>query len=143
MEPLALLTWLLLAGTGVFLLPFVLSTPGAGLAGLAGLGGLAASFLAILLGAPDCTGWAQVGMATLGIVSAALAGAWLGDEKFTSGTGRRSYRPEWSGFSSVVRRRYVHLAAHRRARHRSCHLSAEPIRRLGRAHPDQAMRRPH
>jgi hypothetical protein len=87
MEFLALLTWLLLAGTGVFLLPFVLSTPGAGLAGLAGLGGLAASFLAILLGAPDCTGWTQVGMATLGIVSAALAGAWLGDEKFTSGTG--------------------------------------------------------
>ena len=86
MEFLALLTWLLLAGTGVFLLPFVFATPGAGLAGLAGLGGLTVSVLYIVLGAPEWAGWAQVGMATLGIGGAAIAATWLCDDKFISGT---------------------------------------------------------
>ena len=86
MEFLALLTWLLLAGTGLMLLPYALATPGAGLAALCGLGGLAACGLFIVLGAPDWAGWTQVGLAMLGFVGAALAGAWLCDERHTSGS---------------------------------------------------------
>jgi len=86
MEFLALLTWLLLAGLGVVLLPFALATPGAGLAGLGGLGGLSASILFIVLGAPDWAAWAQVGMATLGIGGASIADMWLSDDKVISGT---------------------------------------------------------
>ena len=86
MEFLALVTWLLLAGGSVFLLPFVITTPGAGLAGLAGLGGLAAAILFVVLGAPDWASWAQVGMALLGILGATMAAGWLTDETFTSGS---------------------------------------------------------
>ena len=86
MEFLALLTWLLLGGTGLMLLPYALATPGAGLATLGGLGGLAACVLFIVLGAPNWAGWTQVGMALLGFVGAALAGTWLCDERHTSGS---------------------------------------------------------
>ena len=100
MEFLAVLTWLLLAGTGMILLPFAITTPGAGLTGLAGLGGLSACVLFIALGAPDWAAWVQVGMAMLGLVGGSLAAAWLCDDRFTSGTGRRSYRPGRWGYSS-------------------------------------------
>ena len=86
MEFLALLTWLLLGGTGLMLLPYALATPGAGLAALGGLGGLAACVLFIVLGAPGWAGWTQLGMALLGFVGAGVAGAWLCDERHTSGS---------------------------------------------------------
>ena len=87
MEFLAVLTWLLLAGTGMILLPFAITTPGAGLTGLAGLGGLSAGVLFIALGAPDWAAWVQVGMAMLGLVAGSLSAAWLCDDRFSSGTG--------------------------------------------------------
>jgi hypothetical protein len=68
MEFLALVTWLVLAGTGAILAPFAFSTPGAGLAALAAFGGLTACILFVVLGAPLWAGWAQVGMAALGLV---------------------------------------------------------------------------
>ena len=86
MEFLALLTWLLLGSSGMLLWPFVLATPGAGLAALGGLGGLAACVLFIMLGAPSWAGWTQLGMALLGFAGAALAGAWLCDERHASGS---------------------------------------------------------
>jgi hypothetical protein len=39
-----------------------------------------------VLGSQDWAGWAQVGMATLGIGGAAIAATWLCDDKFISGT---------------------------------------------------------
>jgi hypothetical protein len=86
MEFLGLLTWLLLAGTGMVLLPFAVTTPGAGLAALGALGGLTACVLFIVLGAPNWAGWAQLAMALLGTLGAALAAASLCDERFTSGS---------------------------------------------------------
>ena len=71
----------------MILLPYALATPGAGLAALGGLGGLAACLLFILLGAPNWAGWTQLGMALLGFVGAAVAGAWLCDERHASGSG--------------------------------------------------------
>ena len=85
MEFLALLTWLVLAGTGVILLPFAITTPGAGLAGLAALGGLTASVLFIALGAPDWASWTQVGMALFGILAGTVAAMWLCDGQNISG----------------------------------------------------------
>ena len=85
-EFLTLITWLLLAGTGTVLLPFVLTTPGAGLAALAGVGGLAACVLFMVLDAPIWASWVQVGMAVLGIIGASLAAAWLCDGSSLSGS---------------------------------------------------------
>ena len=86
MEFLALLTWLLLAGTGLILLPAAIAVPGSGVEGLAALGGLAACILFMTLGAPDWAAWAQVGMAIVGILGGALAARWLCDDELISGT---------------------------------------------------------
>ena len=86
MEFLALLIWLLVAGTGVVLAPFAFTTPGAGLSFLAAGGGTTACVLSIALGAPDWSAWAQVGMALLGIVGAGLAAAQLSDDRVISGS---------------------------------------------------------
>ena len=86
MEFLALLTWLVLGTSALMLLPFAVTTPGAGLAALGALGGLAACVLFIVLGAPNWAGWTQLGMALLGIAGAALAAAWLCDARNASGS---------------------------------------------------------
>jgi hypothetical protein len=86
MEFLALLIWLLLAGMGVVFVPFVFTTPGAGLSLLAAGGGLTASVLYIVLDAPLWAGWVQLGMALLGILGAGLAAAQLSDERVISGS---------------------------------------------------------
>lgn len=85
MEFLALLIWLLLAGIGVFVLPLAITVPGTGLAALAAFGGTAACILWIVLDAPSWTGWAQLGLAFLGIVGGGLGAAQLLDDR--SGTG--------------------------------------------------------
>ncbi len=86
MEFLALVTWLVLAGTGAILAPFALSTPGAGLAALAAFGGLTACILFIVLGAPLLAGWVQVGMVALGLLGAGLAAAQLTNDRVISGS---------------------------------------------------------
>ena len=86
MEFLALLIWLLLAGTGAILAPFAFTTPGAGIAALAAFGGTAACALFIVLDAPEWAGWAQLGLALLGILGATLAAAQLSDERVISGS---------------------------------------------------------
>lgn len=86
MEFVALLVWLLLAGTGAILLPFAFTVPGSGLSAMAGTGGMIACILFIVLGAPVWAGWAQVGLAALGIVGATLAAAQLLDERFVIGS---------------------------------------------------------
>ena len=73
MEFLDLLTWLLLAGTGLILLAAAITVPGSGLVGLAALGGLTAWILFMALGTPDWASWAQVGMAIVGILGGTLA----------------------------------------------------------------------
>ena len=87
MEFLDLLTWLLLAGTGLILLPAAITVPGSGLVGLAALGGLTACILFMALGTPDWASWAQVGMAIVGILGGTLAARWLCDDELMSGTG--------------------------------------------------------
>lgn len=86
MEILALLVWLLLAGTGAILLPFAFTVPGSGLSAMAGTGGMIVCILFIVLGAPVWAGWAQVGLASLGVVGATLAAAQLLDERFVIGS---------------------------------------------------------
>ena len=86
MEFLDLATWLLLAGTGLILLPAAITVPGSGLVGLAGLGGLAACILYMALGTPDWAAWTQVGMAIVGILGGTLAARWLCDDQLISGT---------------------------------------------------------
>lgn len=102
MEFLALLTWLLLGASGMLLLPSVLATPGAGLAVLGGLGGLAACVLFIVLGAPSWAGWTQLGMALLGFVGAAVAGAWLSDERHASGSGAQEVQAATVGLQLPI-----------------------------------------
>jgi hypothetical protein len=85
-EFLALLIWLLLAGTGAVLGPFAFMVPGSGLSALAGLGGMTACILFIVLGAPDWAAWAQVGLALLGILGATLAAAQLSNDRVISGS---------------------------------------------------------
>jgi len=85
-EFLALLIWLLLAGTAAVVAPFAVVSLGAGIAALAAFGGTAASVLYIVLDAPDWAGWAQLGLALLGILGATLAAAWLSDDRVISGS---------------------------------------------------------
>ncbi len=59
MEFLALVTWLVLAGTGAILAPFAFSL---------------------------WAGWAQVGMAAVGLVGGGFAAAQLTDDRVTSGS---------------------------------------------------------
>ncbi len=100
MEFLALLTWLVLVGTGMILLPFAIATPGAGLAGLAALGGLTASILFIALGAPDWASWTRVCMALFGILAGTVAAMWLCDGQTSREPAARCYRPSYLGCSS-------------------------------------------
>jgi hypothetical protein len=86
MEIFALVLWLLLGGLGTILAPAGLTNPGAGVAALAAFGGVAACVLFIVLGAPLWAGWAQVGMAVLGIVGGTLAVAWLSNDSLTTGS---------------------------------------------------------
>jgi hypothetical protein len=92
MEFIALLTWLLLAGTGLILLPAAITTPGAGLVGLAGLGGLTGCILFLALGAPGWAAWVQVGMATLGLFAGPLAARRFCGDRFASGTGTEVFQ---------------------------------------------------
>ena len=85
-EFLALLIWLLLAGTGAILVPAAFSTPGAGISALAAFTGTAACAVFIALGAPMWAGWAQVGLALLGILGATLAAAQLTNDRVISGS---------------------------------------------------------
>jgi len=85
-EFLALLIWLLLAGTAAVVAPFAVISLGAGIAALAAFGGTAASVLYIILDAPDWAGWAQLGLALLGILGATVAAAWLSDDRVISGS---------------------------------------------------------
>ena len=86
MEFLALVTWLLLAGLGLVLLPLAITVPGSGLAALAAIGGTVVCILWLVLGAPAWTGWAQFGLALLGIVGAGLAAAQIVDDRSITGT---------------------------------------------------------
>jgi hypothetical protein len=85
-EFVALLIWLLLAGTGVVLAPFAFTTPGAGLSFLAAGGGLTVCVVYIVLGAPLWAGWVQLGLALLGILGVGLAAAQLLDDRVISGS---------------------------------------------------------
>jgi hypothetical protein len=86
MEFLALLIWLLLAGTGMVLAPFVFATPGAGLSLLASGGGLTAGVPYIVLDAPLSARWAQLGLALVGILGAGLAAAQLINDRVITGS---------------------------------------------------------
>jgi hypothetical protein len=86
MEFLALLIWLLLAGTALVVAPFGFISLGAGISALAALGGTTACVLFIVLGAPEWAGWLQVGLAVLGILGATLAAMWLSDDRAISGS---------------------------------------------------------
>ena len=86
MEFLALLLWLLLAGTAAVVAPFGVVSLGAGLSALAAFGGTAACILYIVLDAPDWAGWLMLGLAVLGIVGATLAAAWLSDDRAITGS---------------------------------------------------------
>ena len=86
MEFLALILWLTIAGMGLVLLPLAITVPGAGLAALAAMGGTAVCVLWIVLDAPEWTGWAQLGLAALGIVGGGLAAAQLVDARSISGS---------------------------------------------------------
>jgi hypothetical protein len=86
MEFFALLIWLLLGGLATVLAPLGLSNPGAGITALAAFGGTGACILFIVLGAPDWAGWAQFGMAVLGIVAGTFAVAWLSDDVLSTGS---------------------------------------------------------
>ena len=86
MEFVALLIWLLLAGTATVLAPFAFTTPGAGLSALAAFGGATACVLFIVLDAPLWTAWAQVGFAVLGMLGGTLAAAQLNDDRFATGS---------------------------------------------------------
>ena len=86
MEFLALLIWLLLAGLGMLLLPVAITMPGAGLAALAALAGTAVCVLWIALDAPGWTGWAQLGLAVLGIVGAGVAAGQIVDDRWITGS---------------------------------------------------------
>jgi hypothetical protein len=81
MEYIALLIFLLLAGTGLVLGPFAITTPGAGLAALAGVGGLAACVLFIAFDGASAAGWVLVGASVLGVVGDAIAAAWLTSDR--------------------------------------------------------------
>jgi hypothetical protein len=81
MEFIALLIFLLLAGTGLVLGPFALTTPGAALAALAGVGGLVACGLFIAFDGNSVAGWALVGLSVLGVAGGAIAAAWLTSDR--------------------------------------------------------------
>jgi hypothetical protein len=95
MEFVALLIWLLLFAAGMVLLPLAITAPGAGIAALAAFGGTGMCILWIALGAPAWTGWAQLGLAVVGIVGAGVAAAQLVDERWISG----SVLVEWGAAS--------------------------------------------
>ena len=86
MDFLALLTWLLLAGLGLLLLPLAITVPGAGLTALAAFAGTAVCVLWIALGAPNWTGWAQLGLSLLGILGGGFAAAQLLDDREITGS---------------------------------------------------------
>jgi hypothetical protein len=86
MEFLALLIWLLLAGTAVVVAPFGFISLGAGISALAAFGGITAGVLYIVLDAPGWAGWAQFGLALMGILGATLAAVWLSDDRVISGS---------------------------------------------------------
>lgn len=86
MEFLALVIWLLLAGTAAVVAPFAVVSLGAGIAALAAFGGTAACVLYIVLDAPEWAGWVQFGLALLGIFGATLAAMWLSDDRVISGS---------------------------------------------------------
>jgi hypothetical protein len=85
-EFVALVIWLLLAGLGIALVPFLFITAGAVLSLLAAVGGVTACVLFIVLDAPDWAGWVQFGLALTGILGALLAAVWLSDDRVISGS---------------------------------------------------------
>jgi hypothetical protein len=86
MEILALLVWLLVAGMGLVLLPFSITTPGVALAAIGSQIGLVAGILFVALDEPDWAMWVQVGAAVLGILGAGIGVKWICDESFATGS---------------------------------------------------------
>jgi hypothetical protein len=86
MEFIALALWLLLGGLGMLLLPAAITAPGAAIAAIAAFTGVVIAILWIVLDAPEWTGWAQLGLALLGIVGATLATRTLVDDRNVTGS---------------------------------------------------------
>ena len=78
---------------------------------MAGLGGLTVCILYIVLDAPNWAGWAQLALALLGVLGAALTAARVCDDRFTSGSGAEALQATIAGVLLPLYGAVVFIAA--------------------------------